>query len=90
MTEKLIGWDDDGIFLILEENGEEICAVPDFADMTLAELQEYCERITEKIHSMDETEPKQKSGEKREAWEELHEDLEDIRDEVLEYIDEWM
>ncbi len=88
MAEKLLGWDEDGVFLIVEEDGEEILAVPDFADMTLAELQEYKERISDKIHSMDEAEPKQKSGDKRDAWEELHEELEDIRDEVAEFIDE--
>ncbi len=88
MTEKLIGWDEDGVFLIVEEHGEEILAVPDFADMTLAELQEYHKRISDKIHAMDASEPKQKSGDKREAWEELHEELEDIRDEVAEVIDE--
>ena len=88
MAEKLIGWDADGIFLIVEENGEEIFAVPDFNDMSLEELQEYKERLTDKIHAMDEAEPKQKTGEKREEWEELHEELEDMRDEVAELIDE--
>lgn len=88
MAEKLIGWDEDGIFLIVEEDGEEILAVPDFADMTLEELTEYKERLTDKIHEMDKSEPKQKTGEKRDAWEELHEELEDMRDEVAEYIDE--
>lgn len=88
MAEKLIGWDEDGVFLVIEENGEEVLGLPDFEDFTLSELQEYHERISDKIHRMDETEPKQKSGEKREAWEELHEELEDIRDEVAELIDE--
>lgn len=88
MAEKLIGWDEDGVFLRVEENGEEILALPAFEDMTLDELTEYKERVTEKIHAMDACEPKRKSGEAREAWEELHEELEDIRDEVAEYIDE--
>ena len=89
MAEKLIGWDEDGVFLLIEENGETVLALPAFEDMTLEELVEYKDRVTEKIHAMDENEPKRKSGEVREAWEELHEELEDIRDEVAEYIDEF-
>ncbi len=88
MAETLIGWDEDGIFLVLEEKGETFSALPAFEDMTLDELLEYKDRVTEKLHAMDQNEPKRKSGEEREAWENLHEDLEDIRDEVAEYIDE--
>lgn len=86
--ETLIGWDEDGVFLLVEENGETVSALPAFEDMTWEELTQYWERINDKIHAMDEKEPKQKSGALREAWEELHEELEDIRDEVAERIDD--
>lgn len=87
MAEKLIGWDEDGIFLILEEDGKTIFVIPDFAEMTLEELLLYKERVIEKIHFMDKNEPKQKYSDERDVWEALHEDLEDIRDEVADYID---
>ena len=91
MEEKLIGWDDDGIFLIIEisEKGKTkiVLSTPDFEYMSKQELMEYKERVTEKINQMNENEPKRKSGEKYEEWLDLHEDLEDIRDEVMEFID---
>ncbi|MBQ7039215.1 MAG: hypothetical protein IJN39_01465 [Clostridia bacterium] len=91
MEEKLIGWDDDGIFLIVEisDKGKTktVSITPDFEYMTKEELIEYNERVTEKIRDMNENEPKRKSGDKYDSWLDLHEDLEDIRDEVLEFID---
>lgn len=91
MEEKLIGWDNDGIFLIIEvtEKGKAktVLVTPDFENMTKEELLEYKERVTEKIHEMNENEPKRKSGEKYEEWLDFHEDLEDIRDEVSEFLD---
>ena len=88
MAEKLIGWDEDGIFLLVETETEIISALPDFADMEKEELLAYRARVTDKICALDQKEPKTKTGEARESWELLHEDLEDIRDEVDEYLDE--
>lgn len=87
MAEKLIGWDEDGVFLIVEVNGKEELMVPDFTAMTRDELIEYKDRINDKIRTMNENEPKRK-GEGFDKWEELHEELEDLRDELYEFIDE--
>ena len=86
MAEKLIGWDQDGVFLIVETDGKEEFMIPDFSAMTKEELVEYKDRVTDKIHALNETEPKRK-GEAFDKWEELHEELEDIRDELYEFID---
>ncbi len=87
MAENLIGWDADGVFLVVETDGKEELMLPDFASMTKEELLEYKERITDKIHALNENEPKRK-GEAFDIWEALHEELEDIRDELYEFIDE--
>ena len=91
MEEKLVGWDNDGIFLIIEvaEKGKTktVSVTPDFEYMTKDELSEYLDRVNGKIDSMDENEPKRKSGDRYEEWLDLHEDLEDIRDEVMEFMD---
>ncbi|MBQ2968135.1 MAG: hypothetical protein IJE10_08470 [Clostridia bacterium] len=87
MAEKLIGWDADGVFLLVEtEKGTEEM-LPDFASMTKEELVEYKGRIIDKIHALNEKEPKRK-GEAFDKWEALHEELEDLRDEIAEIIDE--
>lgn len=88
MAEKLIGWDEDGIFLLVETETGVVSALPEFADMEKEELLVYRARVVQKICALDQKEPKAKSGEARENWELLHEDLEDIRDEVDEYLDE--
>ena len=87
MSEKLIGWDADGVFLLVEtEKGTEEM-LPNFASMTKDELEEYKERVIDKIHILNDKEPKRK-GEAFDQWEALHEELEDIRDEIEEIIDE--
>ena len=56
MEEKLIGWDNDGIFLIIEvtEKGKTktVFVTPDFDSMTKEELIEYKSRVTEKIQEL--------------------------------------
>ena len=87
MAEKLIGWDADGVFLIVEVSGKEELRLPDFTAMTKDELIEYKERINDKIHAMNENEPMRK-GDAFDKWLALHEELEDLRDEIAEIMDE--
>ena len=60
----------------------------DPADMDKEELLAYLEQLREQIAELDEREPKNMNSEAYEEWAEQHEELEDLVDEALDFLDE--
>ena len=63
-------------------------AEPDIEAMNRDELCAYLETLKAKLSKLDEHEPKNMNSEKYDEWADVHEELEDLVDEVLERLDE--
>lgn len=63
-------------------------SIPRVDEMDDDMLREYREKIGEAIEALDAVEPRNMNSEAYEAWAENHETLEDILDEILDYLDE--
>lgn len=61
---------------------------PDFDNMDKAALLSYLEQLRARIEQLDEAEPKNMSSEAYEEWGDLHEELEDLVDDILDRLDE--
>ena len=57
-------------------------------DMTKEELLAYLKDLRAQIAALDEEEPEDMESAEYEAWGEQHEELEDLADEVQEFLDE--
>lgn len=60
----------------------------DFSQMDAAQLHICLERIRKQIVALDLEEPENMESEAYEIWGERHEVLEDLEDEILDYLDE--
>lgn len=63
-------------------------SLPDIDDVTDEELPELREQIEDAIHALDQKEPRNMNSEAYEEWGDLHEELEDILDEILDRLEE--
>lgn len=63
-------------------------SMPDIDDVTDEELPELREQIEDAIHALDQKEPRNMNSEAYEEWGDLHEELEDILDEILDRLEE--
>jgi len=61
---------------------------PDIDSMTLEELTELLDELTDLCAQMDATEPEAMEGDEFEAWAQRHEELEDLIDDVVDRIEE--
>ena len=61
---------------------------PDIFAMNAEELEAYLQQLRERIAELDQKEPRNMMSEAYEAWGELHEELEDMVDEVLDLLDD--
>lgn len=61
---------------------------PDVFSMNAEELERYLQELRERIAALDLQEPENMMSEAYEDWGELHEELEDLVDEVLDLQDE--
>lgn len=61
---------------------------PDIFAMSAEELEAYLQQLRERIAELDRKEPCNMMSEAYEAWGELHEELEDMVDEVLDLLDD--
>lgn len=61
---------------------------PDIDTMDRSALHAYLEQLRARIAALDETEPKNMNSEAYEEWGRLHEELEDLADDVLDRLDE--
>ena len=60
---------------------------PDLEHMTEEELRRELSEVWEKISVLDYQEPEDMNSEEYEAWAEQHEDLEDLADEIQDYLE---
>ena len=61
---------------------------PDMDSMDKDALLSYLEQLRAQIEELDAAEPKNMNSEASEAWGELHEELEDLVDDILDRLDE--
>ena len=61
---------------------------PDLDSMDKEALLAYLEQLRAQIEELDEAEPKNMNSEAYEEWGDLHEELEDLVDDVLDRLDE--
>lgn len=61
---------------------------PDIDAMDREELRDCLRRLRERIAELDEREPADMNSEEYEAWGQLHEEAEDLADEVRDRLDE--
>lgn len=61
---------------------------PDFDNMDKAALLSYLEQLRARIEQLDDVEPKNMNSEAYEEWGNLHEELEDLVDDILDRLDE--
>lgn len=61
---------------------------PDIEALDLSGLEDYLDTLRGRLEDLDAREPAARDGEAREAWEDDHEDLEDLIDEVLDRMDD--
>lgn len=61
--------------------------VPDIDDMDADGLRQYRRETEQMIGALDELEPRNQSSDAYEQWAELHEDLEDVLDEILDCLE---
>ena len=71
----------EGIQAFLEE-------VPDIQALSCEALQTYCAQTRQIIADLDALEPCSETSEAYDRWAELHEDLEDVLDEILDCLDD--
>lgn len=62
-------------------------AVPEIEALTAQELEQYRAQTQQMIADLDALEPRSEKSEAYDAWAELHEDLEDVLDEILDCLD---
>ena len=62
-------------------------AVPEIDSLTAQELEQYRAQTQQMIADLDALEPRSEKSEVYDAWAELHEDLEDVLDEILDCLD---
>ena len=63
-------------------------AIPDIGQMDLETLKQYREKTEQAIRDLDQLEPRSETSEAYERWAELHEDLEDTLDELLDCLED--
>ena len=61
--------------------------VPDIDDMDADGLRQYRKETEQMIGALDELEPRNQNSDAYEQWAELHEDLEDMLDEILDCLE---
>ena len=61
---------------------------PDIEAMDREELQACLQEVRERIADLDEREPADMNSEEYESWGDLHEELEDLADEIVERLEE--
>ena len=61
---------------------------PDLGEMDRDALTAYLEQLRARIEELDAAEPKNMNSEAYEEWGDLHEELEDLVDDVLDRLDE--
>lgn len=61
---------------------------PDIDTMDREELKACLQEVQERIADLDEREPSDMNSEEYEAWGDLHEELEDLADEIVERLEE--
>ena len=61
---------------------------PDYGSMDAAQLRSCLEAVQAQIAALDLEEPEDMESEAYETWGEKHEALEDLADEILDYLDE--
>ena len=62
-------------------------ALPEIDSLTAQELEQYRAQTQQMIADLDALEPRSEKSEAYDAWAELHEDLEDVLDEILDCLD---
>lgn len=62
-------------------------ALPEIDSLTAQELEQYRALTQQMIADLDALEPRSEKSEAYDAWAELHEDLEDVLDEILDCLD---
>ena len=72
----------------LEEIAEFLDNVPDFDDMDAHVLRQYRKETEQMIAALNELEPRNQNSDAYEQWAELHEDLEDVLDEILDCLED--
>ena len=63
-------------------------SIPDIGQMDLETLKQYREKTEQAIRDLDQLEPRSETSEAYEHWAELHEDLEDTLDELLDCLED--
>lgn len=66
----------------------EFAEEPDLGAMSREQLADYLEAVREQIRQLDREEPEDMESESYESWGELHEELEDLMDEILERLEQ--
>ena len=61
---------------------------PDIEAMDREELQACLQEVRERIADLDEREPADMESEEYDAWGDLHEELEDLADEIMDRLEE--
>ena len=62
--------------------------LPELEELTPAELEQMRDKVQSFIDRLDALEPKNENSEAYDDWADLHEDLEDVLDEILDMQDE--
>lgn len=63
-------------------------SIPDIGRMDAETLKQYREQTEQAIRDLDELEPRSETSEAYELWADLHEDLEDTLDEILDCLED--
>lgn len=71
-----------------EQIAEFLDSIPEVDEIPADALEEYREKIEDAIAQLDACEPKNEQSEAYELWGDMHEDLEDILDELLDRLEE--
>ena len=71
-----------------ERIGQFLDSVPDISQMDAGTLKEYREKTEQAIRELDALEPRSQTSEVYEHWADLHEDLEDTLDEILDCLED--
>ena len=71
----------------MERIGAFLEAVPEIDSLTAQELEQYRAQTQQMIADLDALEPRSEKSEAYDAWAELHEDLEDVLDEILDCLE---
>ena len=61
---------------------------PELESMDREQLEEYLRQVRERIAQLDEEEPADMNSEAYEVWGDVHEDLEDLADEIVDRLEE--